>query len=71
MLKKMLPMVAAMTMGGMSKQVQGQSQGGLGGVLGALTGSGGGAGGMLTKFLDADNDGSVLDDVMGFAKKLM
>ena len=67
-LKKMLPMVAAMTMGGMGKQVQGQ--GALGGALSSLTGSGG-AGGMLSKFLDADNDGSVLDDVMGFAKKLM
>jgi hypothetical protein len=67
MLKKMLPMVAAMTMGGMSKQVQ--DQGALGGALSAITGSG--AGGMLGKFLDADNDGSVLDDVMGFAKKLM
>ncbi|MFK8015920.1 MAG: DUF937 domain-containing protein [Gammaproteobacteria bacterium] len=67
MLKKMLPMVAAMTMGGMSKQVQ--DQGALGGILSKVTG--GDAGGMLGKFLDADNDGSVLDDVMGFAKKLM
>jgi hypothetical protein len=66
-LKKMLPMVAAMTMGGMSKQVQ--NQGALGGALSSLGGSD--AGGLLSKFLDADNDGSVLDDVMGFAKKLM
>lgn len=78
-LKKMLPMVAAMTMGGMSKQVQSQDQGGglgnmLGGALGALTGGGSqqsAVSGMLGKFLDADNDGSVIDDVMGFAKKLM
>ncbi|MEM6640660.1 MAG: DUF937 domain-containing protein [Pseudomonadota bacterium] len=83
-LKKMLPMVAAMAMGGMSKQVQGQSQTGasqggglgdmIGGALGSLTGggnSGGGIGGMLNQFLDGDKDGSVLDDVMGFARKLM
>ena len=78
-LKKMLPMVAAMSMGGMSKQMQGGTSGGgglgglLGGALGALTGGSGGgaAGGMLGKFLDADNDGNVLDDVMGFARKLM
>lgn len=80
-LKKMLPMVAAMTMGGMSKQVQSEAQssggglgGMLGGALGALTGGGGqqnAMGGMLSQFLDADNDGNVIDDVMGFAKKLM
>ncbi|MEO1573693.1 MAG: DUF937 domain-containing protein [Pseudomonadota bacterium] len=81
-LKKMLPMVAAMTMGGMSKQVQSQAQpsgggglgGMLGGALGALTGGGkqqSAMGGMLSQFLDADNDGNVIDDVMGFAKKLM
>lgn len=68
-LKKMLPMVAAMTMGGMSKQVQ--DQGSLGGMLSSLGGSDSGAGDLLGKFLDADNDGSVMDDLMGFAKKLV
>ena len=76
-LKKMLPMVAAMTMGGMSKQTQpsGDALGGaLGGLLGGQQGGGAsssGAAGMLGKLLDSDGDGSVMDDVMGFAKKLM
>lgn len=71
-LKKMLPMVAAMTMGGMSKQVQTQEVGGaLGNLVSKASGASDQVGGMLGKFLDADNDGSVMDDVMGFAKKFM
>lgn len=71
-LKKMLPMVAAMTMGGMSKQVQAQeTTGALGNLASKLGDAQAQAGGILGKFLDADNDGSVMDDVMGFAKKLM
>ena len=63
-LKKMLPIVATMVMGGMSKQS------GSGGALGALL-SGGQSGksssgleGMLTSFLDQDGDGSIVDDLM-------
>ena len=70
-LKKMLPMVASMVMGGMSKQV-GQSSGGIGGLLGALTGSGGQqekAQGLIVSLLDSNNDGSVLDDLLGMARK--
>lgn len=75
-LKKMLPMVAAMTMGGMSKETgSGGAGGALGGALGSMLGGGSqaksGAAGMLGKLLDSDGDGSVMDDVMGFAKKLM
>lgn len=84
-LKKMLPMVAAMTMGGMSKQAQKADQqlpGGLGSIFGGIGASGQrrapqpqaapeeGAESIFGKLLDADNDGSVLDDVMGMAKKL-
>lgn len=63
-LKKMLPMVAAMAMGSMSKQTnQGQE-------LAASPGGGGkSAGGLLGKLLDSDGDGSVADDLMGLAKK--
>lgn len=61
-LKKMLPMVAAMAMGMLSKQntgagfqAPGAASGGLGDLLGSL--------------LDSDKDGSVLDDVLGMASK--
>lgn len=74
-LKKLLPMVATMTMGGMSKQAQSQDSG-LGGLLGGLLSGGvaqqrksSGIDGILGSILDADNDGSVLDDVLGMAKK--
>ncbi len=64
-LKKMLPIVASMVMGGMSKQSN------AGGVLGSLLGAGrqskssSGLEGMLTSFLDQDGDGSIVDDLMG------
>lgn len=77
MLKKLLPMVAAMTMGGMNKQAA-EKESGLGGMLGSLLGGGvakqrqsSGIDGLLGKMLDADNDGSVLDDVLGMAKKFL
>ena len=40
-----------------------------GGLLDSFAGGGGGGGGLLTQFLDADRDGSALDDVLGMAKK--
>ncbi len=64
-LKKMLPIVATMVMGGMSKQS------GSGGVLGALLSGGqsrkssSGLEGLVTSFLDQDGDGSIVDDLMG------
>jgi hypothetical protein len=60
-LKKMLPLVATMVMGSMSKQASqsGAASAGSSGIMGALSG-----------MLDADDDGSVADDLMGFAKKL-
>ncbi len=67
LLKKLLPMVAAAAMGSLGKEVSG------GGSLGSLSGGQGGAGSpglqMLESFLDSDRDGSVLDDVLGMAKK--
>lgn len=57
-LKKMLPLVAALVMGALSKQSQGGT---------ATAGRQGGAGlaGMLAPLLDRDRDGSVVDDVAG------
>ncbi|MDZ4699936.1 MAG: DUF937 domain-containing protein [Rhodothermales bacterium] len=98
-LKKMLPMLATVVMGALSKQTSnaglleglagaamgggnsgGNSGGGglLGGLLKGLTGggqpqqkaAGNPALDMLGSFLDADKDGSVMDDLLGMAKKL-
>jgi hypothetical protein len=88
LLKKMLPILATVVMGALSKQTAnaglipglgGGNSGGLGGGLlgGLLKGLAGGgqrpAGNpaldMLGGFLDADKDGSVMDDLLGMAKK--
>jgi hypothetical protein len=67
LLKKMLPAVAAMVMGAMSKQ------GNASGLTSAVSGGGDSSGmlGMLSGLLDADKDGSVVDDVMKMAGKFM
>lgn len=61
-LKQMLPIVATMVMGALSKQSAPvraqQSSSDAGGLLG-----------MLTPMLDADGDGSVADDLLGMAGK--
>ena len=67
-LKKMLPAAATLTMGALSKQASSNN------LLGAISGAGkdkapSGASSLLFSFLDADKDGSSVDDVMGFAKK--
>jgi hypothetical protein len=56
-LKKMLPVVAAMVMGSLSKQTSSQGR--------QAAAAGGGILGMLTPLLDANRDGSVADDVLG------
>ncbi len=64
LLKKMLPLVASMAMGALSKQTAKpdfQSQ--------LAGGSSSGLLGMLSPLLDADKDGSVADDLLGMAKK--
>jgi len=60
-IKKMLPMVATMAMGALSKQTN----------AGAKLASqpAGEQGGFLSSLLDSDNDGSALDDVLDLAKK--
>lgn len=79
-LRKMLPMVAGLVMGALSQKMArgGRAQETAG--SGPLDGLGipglGNAGaslgnlGALTSFLDADRDGSALDDVLNLAKKL-
>jgi hypothetical protein len=65
-LKKMLPMLASVAMGAMAEQGFG------GGSASQVAGDqSSGLGGMLAGFLDADKDGSILDDVLGMAGKLM
>ena len=68
LLKKMLPVVATMVMGGLSKQ----SNSGSGGALAGLLGGGGqqsSGQSLLTSFLDSDGDGSVADDLLGMLMK--
>ena len=95
-LKKLLPLVATMAMGSLSKQTKaptmqsaltglamqhlmgGQKKSGLGAILGAVTGANSRQQrqtqqthqqgmGIIGKLLDADGDGSVMDDVLNMA----
>lgn len=95
-LKKLLPLVATMAMGSLSKQTKaptmqsaltglamqhlmgGQKKSGLGAILGAVTGANGRQQrqaqqthqqgmGIIGKLLDADGDGSMMDDILGMA----
>jgi len=58
-LKKMLPVLASVVMGSLSKQVLGGQSGG----------SRSAAGGILGSLLDSDRDGSIWDDVLGMAAR--
>lgn len=64
-LKKMLPVLATLVMGAMSKKVIG---GGSGRNRRTATA---GAGGILGTLLDSDRDGSIWDDVLGMAARSM
>ncbi|GJM24726.1 MAG: hypothetical protein DHS20C16_11410 [Phycisphaerae bacterium] len=61
-IKKMLPLVATMVMGSMRKETR---------QLGATVEEARqkGSGNPLASFLDADGDGSIVDDLFGMAKK--
>jgi len=63
----MLPVVATMVMGGLSKQSN-SGGGALAGLLGGGNQQSGGQS-LLTSFLDADGDGSVADDLLGMFLK--
>jgi hypothetical protein len=78
LLKKMLPLLAMVVGGLLSKQGTGQAGaagGGLGGILGSVLGGGqssaGGLGGLggLGSLLDANGDGNALDDILRMAGK--
>ncbi len=85
LLKKMLPVIAALAMGALNRQAGGgmgrqapnplDAGGGLGGLLGGLLGGGAGAatggnvGSLLNAFLDHNRDGSIVDDVLGMLLK--
>jgi hypothetical protein len=64
-LKQMLPVVAAMMMGTMSKRVANS------GVPQASAGGAGALFDMLTPALDSNRDGSIADDVMGMLGRFM
>jgi hypothetical protein len=67
LLKKMLPVIATLVMGAVSRHATAQNlPAGLSGAAGDA-----GIGGLLTQFLDADKDGSVLDDLLGMARKFL
>jgi hypothetical protein len=62
-IKQMLPVVATMLMSGLSQKAGAQSQ-----LAGLNTGSND-LMGSLASMLDADKDGSAVDDIMGMAQK--
>lgn len=68
LIKKMLPMIASLAMGALAKQ--NRAQPGFANANSAQQ-SGGIAGGLLNSFLDADKDGSIMDDLLGMAGKLL
>jgi hypothetical protein len=80
-LKKMLPILAMLVSGFMSRRgggMPGAGGGGLGGMLGGMLGGGGGmAGGRggglggLGGLLDMDRDGNPLDDILNMAGRMM
>jgi hypothetical protein len=71
-LKQMLPAVASLAMGALSRQTASSSgaPAGLPGLSAATSGGGAGILGMLTPLLDRDRDGSVVDDVLGSVSRL-
>ncbi len=68
LIKKMLPQAAALLMGALGQQ--GQSGGALSQLAGMLSGGQKSQGSsLLIRFLDRDNDGSIVDDLMAMAAK--
>ena len=62
-LKKMLPMVATLAMGALSRQTASAQN------ITPGASPAGGLAGMLGQFLDANRDGSIADDVLGMASR--
>ncbi len=63
-LKKMLPVVASIVMGTMSKQIFGGNSSGRRAATKQSRG-------IVASMLDSDNDGSVIDDILGMAFKML
>jgi hypothetical protein len=63
LLKKMLPIVASLVMGALSKKVLGTGA--------SASHSRSSSGGLLTSLLDSDRDGSIWDDVLGLAARTL
>ena len=61
LMKKMLPVVASLVMGSMSKQA----------TAGGASGADGSVGGLLGQLLDRDGDGAVMDDIMDMAGRFL
>ena len=70
-LKAMLPVVAAMMMGALSRRSGGAPQAGFTPGAPMQAGAGGGILDMLTPMLDSNRDGSMVDDVMGMLGRYM
>ena len=71
-LKRMLPVVAAVAMGALARRQFGGASARAGMVPGpAAPGQGGGLLDMLTPMLDANRDGTMVDDVIGMIGKAM
>lgn len=66
LIKKILPIVAAIAMGVLSKKGKTTSA-----PTSAPSSQGGGLGDILSSVLDTDKDGSMLDDLIGMAGKMM
>lgn len=66
LMKKLLPIVASIAMGAISKQLFGK------GVVGGSSRTASTQSrGIIASMLDSDNDGSVIDDLLGLAVKFM
>lgn len=71
-LKKMLPLVAALVMGGLSSQQRPRVPSAApAGGLGSAMGSAGSLLDMLTPVLDSNRNGSALDDILGMAGRML
>jgi hypothetical protein len=69
-LKQMLPAVASLAMGAMSRQAAAASASGNSGLAAGSPDPGSSLLGMLTPLLDRERDGSIMDDLLGSALKL-
>lgn len=69
-LKQMLPMLASAAMGALAKNGFGSSAAGVTNQVTAGQDSSG-LGGLLSGFLDADKDGSIVDDILGMAGRFL